>query len=63
FDAVALADPSRLAPLRRILSSREGPIVRLIDEAIAPERFAAERALCIDTTAAGGDARLLAESA
>lgn len=62
FDAVALSAPARLPALRTILAQRDGAIMRLITEAIAPERFCAERALCIDTTAAGGNAQLLAAS-
>ncbi|WP_340108642.1 bifunctional proline dehydrogenase/L-glutamate gamma-semialdehyde dehydrogenase PutA [Pikeienuella sp. HZG-20] len=60
FDAVALSDPEMVAFCRRALASRPGPIVRLITEEVAPERFAAERSLSIDTTAAGGNAQLLA---
>jgi len=48
--------------LRLVLSERDGAIVRLISEDIAPTRFAVERAVCIDTTAAGGNAELLAAS-
>ena len=60
LEAVAVSAPDRAAAIRRALSKRDGPIIRLISEAVAPERFAAERALCIDTTAAGGNAELLA---
>ena len=34
----------------------------LVTELIGPERYVAERHLCIDTTAAGGNASLLASS-
>ncbi|MEL7463118.1 MAG: bifunctional proline dehydrogenase/L-glutamate gamma-semialdehyde dehydrogenase PutA [Pseudomonadota bacterium] len=62
LNAVALSAPARTSELRAALAARGGPIVRLITEAIAPERFAAERSLAIDTTAAGGNAELLATS-
>jgi RHH-type proline utilization regulon transcriptional repressor/proline dehydrogenase/delta 1-pyrroline-5-carboxylate dehydrogenase len=52
-----------LRPLRRALSRRDGPIVPLETAVLAPERYVVERHLCIDTTAAGGNASLLAESA
>ncbi|MEM1263033.1 MAG: bifunctional proline dehydrogenase/L-glutamate gamma-semialdehyde dehydrogenase PutA [Pseudomonadota bacterium] len=48
--------------IRKTLSVREGAIVRLIDEIVAPTRFVHERAVCIDTTAAGGNAELLAQN-
>ncbi|MFV0475429.1 MAG: hypothetical protein ACK5MQ_14660 [Pikeienuella sp.] len=47
---------------RAAQAAREGPILRLIAEEIAPERFAAERSISIDTTAAGGNAQLLASA-
>ncbi len=46
--------------LRLALARRDGPIVSLETQAIAPERYVLERHLCIDTTAAGGNASLLA---
>ncbi|QOR37689.1 bifunctional proline dehydrogenase/L-glutamate gamma-semialdehyde dehydrogenase PutA [Billgrantia diversa] len=46
--------------LRMALAGRDGPIVSLETQAIAPERYVVERHLCIDTTAAGGNASLLA---
>ncbi|WP_028484394.1 bifunctional proline dehydrogenase/L-glutamate gamma-semialdehyde dehydrogenase PutA [Thioalkalivibrio sp. ALE17] len=46
--------------LRQALAQRDGPIVALETALIAPERFVVERHLCIDTTAAGGNASLLA---
>jgi RHH-type proline utilization regulon transcriptional repressor/proline dehydrogenase/delta 1-pyrroline-5-carboxylate dehydrogenase len=49
--------------LRVALAAREGPIVALETEAVAPARYVVERHLCIDTTAAGGNASLLATSA
>ncbi|MEX2520877.1 MAG: bifunctional proline dehydrogenase/L-glutamate gamma-semialdehyde dehydrogenase PutA [Paracoccaceae bacterium] len=62
FDALALSLPDQLAWVRAALASREGRVLRLINEEIAPERFAAERSLSIDTTAAGGNAQLLASA-
>ncbi|HMR59677.1 aldehyde dehydrogenase family protein, partial [Amaricoccus sp.] len=52
-----------LRALRRALAARPGAIVPLETAPVAPERYAAERHLCIDTTAAGGNASLLAASA
>ncbi len=46
--------------LRIGLSRRDGPILPLVTEVIAPERYVIERHLCVDTTAAGGNASLLA---
>ncbi|MCH4564245.1 bifunctional proline dehydrogenase/L-glutamate gamma-semialdehyde dehydrogenase PutA [Halomonas sp. EGI 63088] len=46
--------------LRLALAARDGPIVSLETQTIAPERYVVERHLCIDTTAAGGNASLLA---
>jgi len=49
-------------PLRQALASREGPIIPLETRIVAPERYMIERHLCIDTTAAGGNASLLAST-
>ena len=46
--------------LRLALARRPGAIVPLENQVIAPERYVLERHLCIDTTAAGGNASLLA---
>ena len=46
--------------LRTALAQRPGAIVPLECQIIAPERYVLERHLCIDTTAAGGNASLLA---
>ncbi|MGR4069697.1 bifunctional proline dehydrogenase/L-glutamate gamma-semialdehyde dehydrogenase PutA [Billgrantia sp. C5P2] len=46
--------------LRLALAQRGGPIVSLETQSISPERYVLERHLCIDTTAAGGNASLLA---
>ena len=50
----------RYRSLRRALAAREGPILAVIDglSDIAP--FVIERTLCVDTTASGGNAALLA---
>jgi RHH-type proline utilization regulon transcriptional repressor/proline dehydrogenase/delta 1-pyrroline-5-carboxylate dehydrogenase len=61
-DAVAADETQDLAAVRRSLSERRGPLVRLITERFHPVSFAVERAICIDTTAAGGNAALLAAS-
>ena len=55
----ATGDP---AALRQVLSHRKGPIVPLLSGTIAPARYCDERTICIDTTAAGGNASLLAEA-
>jgi len=46
--------------LRIALAERDGPIVLLETQTVSPERYVVERHLCIDTTAAGGNASLLA---
>ncbi|MET3660214.1 bifunctional proline dehydrogenase/L-glutamate gamma-semialdehyde dehydrogenase PutA [Aquamicrobium ahrensii] len=48
--------------IRRALAKRSGPIVPLITEVIYPAAYAHERAVCVDTTAAGGNASLLASA-
>jgi RHH-type proline utilization regulon transcriptional repressor/proline dehydrogenase/delta 1-pyrroline-5-carboxylate dehydrogenase len=61
IDLVACcADAEALRPLRLALAARGGPIVPLVDEIIHPAAYAHERAVCVDTTAAGGNASLLA---
>ncbi|MGI9316645.1 MAG: bifunctional proline dehydrogenase/L-glutamate gamma-semialdehyde dehydrogenase PutA, partial [bacterium] len=62
IDAVAADYTQPLSEVRRALANRPGPIIRLITEQSNPAAFATERAICIDTTAAGGNAALLAES-
>ncbi len=52
-----------LRGLRAALAERDGPIVPLETAACAAERWSLERHLCIDTTAAGGNASLLASNA
>jgi RHH-type proline utilization regulon transcriptional repressor/proline dehydrogenase/delta 1-pyrroline-5-carboxylate dehydrogenase len=48
--------------LRIALAQRPGAILPLENQEIAPERYVLERHLCIDTTAAGGNASLLASA-
>ena len=56
------ADREVLSAMRAALARRAGPILPLIAEQDAPERYVLERHLCVDTTAAGGNASLLAEA-
>ncbi|MEM9046400.1 MAG: bifunctional proline dehydrogenase/L-glutamate gamma-semialdehyde dehydrogenase PutA, partial [Pseudomonadota bacterium] len=56
-------DTGWLRPLRLALAERPGPIVPLETQIIAPARYVAERHVCVDTTAAGGNASLLAQTA
>jgi RHH-type proline utilization regulon transcriptional repressor/proline dehydrogenase/delta 1-pyrroline-5-carboxylate dehydrogenase len=63
YDAVmSQADPDTLKLYRQALAGREGVLIPLITEAEAdaPEQLIVERHLCIDTTAAGGNASLIA---
>lgn len=48
--------------VRRALSNRDGPLIPVILTKGDPSRFHLERHLCIDTTASGGNAALLAAS-
>ncbi|MBN9069301.1 MAG: aldehyde dehydrogenase family protein, partial [Rhizobiales bacterium] len=62
-DLVAFSgDAETLRQLRRALASRPGPIVGIVSEKINPIAYIHERAICVDTTAAGGNASLLAAS-
>ncbi|MEM9138424.1 MAG: bifunctional proline dehydrogenase/L-glutamate gamma-semialdehyde dehydrogenase, partial [Pseudomonadota bacterium] len=64
LDAVAwAAGGETLHMLRRALAGRAGPIVPLVGERISPAAYTHERAICIDTTAAGGNTALLAGAA
>ena len=56
------ADRDMLAALREALARRPGPILPLITEPTATERYVLERHVCVDTTAAGGNASLLAQA-
>ncbi len=60
---VALVESNLLATMRPLLASRPGAIIGVIDTSEEGEiplwRLVAERALCINTTAAGGNASLM----
>ena len=56
------ANRNVLADMREALARRSGPILPLITEPAAPERYVLERHVCVDTTAAGGNASLLAQA-
>ncbi len=61
INLVALvAHDDQLGETRRALAARNGPIIRLVTDPIDPEAYVLERATCVDTTAAGGNASLLA---
>jgi RHH-type proline utilization regulon transcriptional repressor/proline dehydrogenase/delta 1-pyrroline-5-carboxylate dehydrogenase len=63
IDLVAFAgEAETLRGYRAALAAREGPIVPLVSEVAHPAAYAHERAVCVDTTAAGGNASLLAAS-
>ena len=62
-DVVAVSgDTSRQQEVRRSLASGSGPIVPLVTEVVCPQAYVHERAVCVDTTAAGGNASLLASA-
>ncbi|MGB3537787.1 MAG: bifunctional proline dehydrogenase/L-glutamate gamma-semialdehyde dehydrogenase PutA [Mesorhizobium sp.] len=46
--------------VRKVIAERSGPIVPLVTEVLYPAAYAHERGVCVDTTAAGGNASLLA---
>ncbi|MFP5390002.1 MAG: trifunctional transcriptional regulator/proline dehydrogenase/L-glutamate gamma-semialdehyde dehydrogenase [Gammaproteobacteria bacterium] len=60
---LALVESSLSHALRPVLAARPGPVVSVIDtlpeQDIALWRLVAERALCVNTTAAGGNASLM----
>lgn len=63
-DLVALwSDARDVAAVRRALASREGALIGLACGADMAARCRIERHICIDTTAAGGNAALLAAEA
>ena len=63
FDAVAcFADDADLRPIRRALSLRQGALLPLLTSADEAGRLLLERHVCIDTTAAGGNASLMAQA-
>jgi RHH-type proline utilization regulon transcriptional repressor/proline dehydrogenase/delta 1-pyrroline-5-carboxylate dehydrogenase len=55
--------PEALKPWRQALARRDGPIVPLITNEADAARLIVERHICIDTTASGGNAELLANAA
>jgi len=59
--AAVLCQGSDARDLRRALAERSGPLVPLFTDTDEPLPLLMERHLCIDTTAAGGNAQLLAE--
>ncbi|MBZ9677286.1 bifunctional proline dehydrogenase/L-glutamate gamma-semialdehyde dehydrogenase PutA [Mesorhizobium sp. ES1-1] len=62
-DVVAFSGtPEAARIVRKVIAQREGPIVPLVTEVFNPAAYALERAVCVDTTAAGGNASLLAGS-
>ena len=62
-DVVAFSGtPEATATVRRVVAGRDGPIVPLVTEVLYPAAYAHERAVCVDTTAAGGNATLLASA-
>ncbi|MEX0606290.1 MAG: bifunctional proline dehydrogenase/L-glutamate gamma-semialdehyde dehydrogenase PutA [Marinobacter sp.] len=63
FDAVvSCAEQPMLKQYRLNLAKREGALLPLINEHRLDQRFVIERHLCVDTTAAGGNASLIAAS-
>jgi RHH-type proline utilization regulon transcriptional repressor/proline dehydrogenase/delta 1-pyrroline-5-carboxylate dehydrogenase len=63
LDLVASSDdPQMLRAIRRALAARSGPIVGIVSEVQNPAAYAHEHSICVDTTAAGGNASLLAAS-
>ncbi|PZO73928.1 MAG: bifunctional proline dehydrogenase/L-glutamate gamma-semialdehyde dehydrogenase [Mesorhizobium amorphae] len=54
-----VAAPHDARGVREALAKRDGPIVPMVTERIYPAAYAHERAICVDTTAAGGNASLL----
>lgn len=56
------ADQQTLQAIRKALADRQGALLPLITEWDQAERFVIERHLCIDTTAAGGNASLIASA-
>jgi RHH-type proline utilization regulon transcriptional repressor/proline dehydrogenase/delta 1-pyrroline-5-carboxylate dehydrogenase len=60
-DVVAFSGQAEVArSIRQALSEKDGPIVPLVTETIYPAAYEHERSVCVDTTAAGGNASLLA---
>jgi len=53
-------EPDQARAYRQALAAMDGPILPLVTEADPTPRLIVERHTCIDTTAAGGNAALLA---
>ena len=63
FGAVAyFADDATLRTIRQALSARNGAIIPLLTAPEDNARLRVERHVCIDTTAAGGNATLMAQA-
>ena len=62
LDVAVVAWGGEAGPWRRALAARGGPIRPLVRARIDPAAYCHERAVCIDTTAAGGNATLLAKT-
>lgn len=63
FEAVvSVAERSLLKQYREALAQRDGALLPIITEHKLDQRFVIERHLCVDTTAAGGNASLIAAS-
>jgi RHH-type proline utilization regulon transcriptional repressor/proline dehydrogenase/delta 1-pyrroline-5-carboxylate dehydrogenase len=61
IDVVAFSGQADTArSIRQALAEKNGPIVPLVTEVLYPAAYAHERSVCVDTTAAGGNASLLA---
>jgi len=60
---ISTGSADHLRRLRQILGARDGPILPLVTPGDDPSIFWIERTLSVDTTAAGGNATLLAETA
>lgn len=58
----SIAEESILKSYRQALVQRTGALLPLLTEVNLPERFVHERHLCVDTTAAGGNASLIAST-
>lgn len=56
------ADSNCTRELRKELAGRDGPVIQLITETDVPWQFVLEKTMCVDTTAAGGNASLFLES-
>jgi len=64
FDAVAFFtdDEATLRPIRIAMSERDGPLLPLLTSPDDASRLLLERHVCIDTTAAGGNASLMSQA-